>query len=54
MLCKPHILSLFLNTFINSIKHKHSCKILNVDPDKLASEKQADLDLHCFQEQDVS
>ena len=26
--CKPRILSLFLNWFINSIKQEHSCKIL--------------------------
>ena len=27
---KPHMLSPFLNSFINSIKHVHSCKILYV------------------------
>ena len=30
MLGKPRILSLFLNSFQNSIKHEHSCKILCV------------------------
>ena len=25
-----------------------------MDPDQLASEKPADLDLHCFQKQDIS
>ena len=26
----------------------------SVDPDQLASQKPADLDLHCFQKQDIS
>ena len=30
MLGKPHILSLFLNSLINSIKLEHSCKLLYV------------------------
>ena len=30
MLGKTYILSLFLNSLINSIKHEHSCKILYI------------------------
>ena len=54
MLGKPHILSLFLNSFEKkTIKYEHSCKILYIENHSNDIEKQSRLSGHCASFEDM-